>query len=271
MQGERTIARPGRAGIAASVPKALAGLILAMAMASASRAAVAGPYTIALDPSYFSGRFGTSKTIRIYDMPLVAEYHRDNWRVRVEIPFIAIAGRGVVAGNSVVVGNQGSAVRSGPGDIWVEVKRRLNRPLGLRPSVEPYVKVKIPVASYDKGLGTGRFDEEAGVLLTWRAMRIVFPYLRVGYRHVGAVPGLHLRNIVTFEPGISAVVTPRQYASLLVIGHTPIQAGRSVAAAAVLVYDVQMNSRLEFQAFLSRGLTAESALFGAGLGVKVHF
>lgn len=236
-----------------------------------ARAAQSGSYTIGLEPSYFAGHFGTRHTIRIYDLPLSVEYHHRQLRLRMELPYISVAGAGVVAGNTVVLGNQSGAVRSGVGDLWVKAEYRLNHAHQLVPSVEPYLKVKVPLASYSQGLGTGRFDEEAGLRLTWRATPRVFPYAQFGYRNVGRLPGLHLRNIMTFEPGVAVAVTPRQYLSALVIGHTAIQQRRTAVASAILAYNLRMNFRWEFQGYVTRGLTSQSAAFGGGFGVKAHF
>lgn len=228
-------------------------------------------YTIGLEPSYFAGRFGTSHYIRIFDVPLTMSYRHGPVRVRVEVPYLAISGAGVIAGNAVVINNQNAGVRSGVGDLWVKLEYRLNHAYRAVPSVEPYVKVKFPLASYQKGLGTGRFDEEAGLRLTWRVNRDIFPYVQLGYRIVGRLPGLNLLNVFTFEPGVTVAVTPSQYVSALIVGHTAIQRGRTGTAAAVLAYNLRMNFRWELQAYTSAGLTAQTAAFGFGLGVMAHF
>ncbi len=235
------------------------------------RAASPAGFTIGLEPSYFTGRFGTRHAIRIYDLPLSITYRHRNLRLRVELPYIAVAGAGIVAGQSIIASAGSGAVRHGPGDMWLKAEYRLDRARGARPSFEPYVKVKVPVASYAKGLGTGRFDEEAGLRMVWRAGARVFPYLQLGYRIVGRLPALHLQNVVTFEPGVAVAVAPRQFVSVIVIGHTPIQKRRTAVASAILAYNVRMNFRWELQVYATRGLTSQSAAFGAGFGVMAHF
>ena len=228
-------------------------------------------FTIGLEPSYFTGRFGTRHTIHIYDLPLSITYRHRNLRLRIELPYIAVTGAGIVAGQSIIASTGSGAVRSGPGDMWLKAEYRLDRARGVRPSFEPYVKVKVPVASYAKGLGTGRFDEEAGLRMVWRAGTRVFPYLQLGYRIVGRLPALHLQNVVTFEPGVAVAVAPRQFLSVIVIGHTPIQKRRTAVASAILAYNLRMNFRWELQVYATRGLTSQSAAFGAGFGVMAHF
>ncbi|WP_201729549.1 hypothetical protein [Acidocella sp. C78] len=246
-------------------------LLAAAALPGPARAAAPNGFTIGLEPSLFTGRFGTHHTIHIYDLPLSVVYQHNRLLVRVELPYIAVAGAGIVAGQSVISGRGSGATRQGLGDVWVKAEYRLAHAHGAVPAIEPYVKVKLPVASYRKGLGTGRFDEEAGVRTVWRIGDRVFPYVQLGYRVVGRLPGLHLLNVMTFEPGVAVAVTPRQFVSVILIGHTPIQKRRTAVASAILAYNLRMNFRWELQLYATRGLTSQSAAFGAGLGVMAHF
>jgi hypothetical protein len=234
-------------------------------------AAPSGQFEIGLEPSLFTGHFGTHHEITIYDLPLTMAYRDHGLRVQVEMPYLALSGAGAIAGASVVAGHGSGALRQGPGDVWVKLEYRLNEPGGWRPAVMPYVKIKLPVASYSKGLGTGRFDEEGGARLTWHARHGLFPYVQIGYQIVGRLPGLHLQNMVTFEPGVALALTPAQFLSLIVIGHSPVQQRRGYVVSAVADYNLKLNQRWGIQIYASRGMTTQSPAFGAGLGVMAHF
>ena len=83
-----------------------------------AEAAAVSPYTINVDPSYFGGKFGTSNTVQVYEIPLAVEYHGTRLRLRVEIPYVAVSGAGLISGGAVIQTNGRSVWRTGLGDIW---------------------------------------------------------------------------------------------------------------------------------------------------------
>ena len=245
--------------------------MMALGMMIPAWTASAGDLTIGLEPSFFAGNFGTSHAIRIYDMPLTVSYRTGPLRLRIEIPYIAVSGTGLVIGGTAITNGHPADYRSGPGDIWLQAEYRLNRPDGALPSVEPYFKLKIPTASYSAGLGTGQPDEEVGSRFGWIVGHRIFPFVRLGFRVIGKVPSLHLQDIFTFAPGVTFVPTPRNFVTLLMIGHTAIQARQPPLASLVLAYNRRINRRWELQTYLAHGLTAGSATIGIGIGALAHF
>ena len=250
---------------------ALGMMIATLGMTDRAQAGSAGDFTVGVEPSYFAGRYGTSHMIHIYDLPLSVAYQSGPLRLRIELPYIAISGSGLVIGGTAVSSGHAADLRSGPGDVWLQGEYRLNRVDGILPSVEPYLKIKVPVASYSDGLGTGRPDEEFGSRFSWEIGRHIFPFIRLGYRLIGQVPSLHLQNIFTFGPGVTVVPAEHQYVTALLIGHTAIQQNRHPAISLVVAYNFRISTRWELQAYLAHGLTAGSADIGGGLGVLTHF
>lgn len=244
--------------------------VVSATMASA-QAAGPGQLTVGVEPSFFSGKFGTHHTLQIYDVPLTVAYRYDRLRLRIEIPYIALSGSGLVIGRTAISQGHSADFRSGPGDIWLEAEYRLNAAHDWQPSVEPYLKIKLPTASYAAGLGTGRSDEEVGGRLGWNIHNRMFPFIRLGYRVIGKVPSLHLQDVYTYEPGITFVATPKDFLTLLAIGHTAIQTQRPANTAAVIAYNRRISQRWEFQTYLSHGLDAGSADIGIGVAVLSHF
>lgn len=250
---------------------ALGAAVIALGMTMSAWAASIGEITVGLEPSFFAGTYGTSHMVRIYDLPMTVSYRSGPVRLHVEIPYIAISGSGIVIGGTAVSTGHPAGLRTGLGDIWLQAEYRLSEPRGLLPSVEPYAKLKIPTASFSNGLGTGRPDEEVGGRFGWIVRQRVFPFIRVGYRVVGKEPSLHLQDIFTFAPGITFVPVPRNYLTLLLIGHTAIQAGGPPMVSLVLAYNRRINRRWGFQTYLAHGLTAGSAAIGVGIGALAHF
>ena len=69
------------------------------------------------------------------------------------------------------------------------------------PSVTPFVRVKIPTAREELGLGTGKTDVGVGIEVDKRLHQL-FVFGDVGYTVVGKVPGLDLRNRTTAGFGV---------------------------------------------------------------------
>ncbi|WP_298283071.1 hypothetical protein [Acidocella sp.] len=258
-------------GKVGGVVLAACSLVFAAVPPASALGTLPGSFEIGIEPSLFSGHFGTHHQITIYDLPLTLAYHDHGLRVQVEIPYLAMSGAGAIAGASVVPVRGTGTPRQGAGDVWVKLEYRLNQPAGWVPAVMPYAKIKLPVASYNKGLGTGRFDEEGGVRLTWHVRHGIFPYAQMGYQSVGRLPGLHLQNMVTFEPGIAVALTQNQFLSLIVMGHTPVQQRRSWVVSVAAAYNLKLNMRWGLQLYLAHGLTPASPAVGAGVGVMAHF
>jgi len=236
-----------------------------------AEAAAVSPYTINVDPSYFGGKFGTSNTVQVYEIPLAVEYHGTRLRLRVEIPYVAVSGAGLISGGAVIQTNGRSVWRTGLGDIWAGADYRVLDESGFQPSVRPSVKFKIPTASRAKGLGTGQPDIEFGSHFEWNIYGKLLPYARIGYRAVGRAPGLKLQNTLTYEAGVSVVLPHQQYATAMFLDGGTIQRGTGPAEELIAAYTVQIGAKLEFQTYLARGLTSNSPELGGGLGITERF
>ncbi len=242
-----------------------------MALPAAGRAAQARPFSINIEPSYFGGTFGTGNTVSVYEVPVTFEYRSARVRLRLEIPYIALTGAGLLSGGAVIQTNNHRVWRTGLGDIWASADYRVLDAAGYRPSVRPYVKVKIPTASRLQGLGTGRPDVELGGHFEWNWDDRLLPYARVGYRVVGRAPGLRLRNTLTFEAGASLVVARHGYLTALFLNNGTLQRGAGPAEQVIGAYTVRITQTLTFQTYLTHGLTPDSPEFGAGMGLTEKF
>lgn len=246
-------------------------LMLVFGPPPAARAAPPGPFSINVEPSYFGGTFGTANTIRVYELPVTLEYHGARLRLRLELPYIALEGAGLLNGGSVIQTGGHPVWRTGLGDIWAGADYRVLDTSGLRPSLRPYVKIKLPTASRSNGLGTGRPDVEFGSHFEWNISGRVLPYARAGYRIVGRAPGLKLRNTLTFEAGASLVVPYHGYVTALFLDSGTLQRGAGPAEQLIGAYTVRLSPALDFQTYLTRGLTPDSPEFGVGMGFSEKF
>ncbi|SIR49127.1 MULTISPECIES: hypothetical protein [Acidiphilium] len=249
-------------------------LVLGLATSAAgavAQAAAPGPFRISLEPSYFAGRFGTAHGFRIYDLPLAIIYRKDRLRVRVEIPYVAVAGAGLLSGGTVLRGGRGTALRSGVGDVWVSAQYRVVTAQSWRPAIKPLIKIKIPLASRTRGLGTGQVDAELGSRFDWRIGTRIFPYAEIGYRINGRTHGLRLRNAVTYQLGTSIALAHEQYVTAVFIGHSAFQYRVGPTDSIVAAYNITLNPIWGLEAYVDRGLTANSPSVGLGFGVTAGF
>jgi hypothetical protein len=173
--------------------RATAMCALTMLLATASSAfAQSGDWQIGLSPSFSSGRYGTETRTDIVYTPITARRLFDAGDVTVVVPFLCIRGNGgvtVVNGTPLrtdeplrpaAAGTRGTAttVRApapapvttecGPGDLVLRGRYYLVDENGAVPTIAVRAHVKAPTASEEKGLGTGRPDEGAGIEISRR-------------------------------------------------------------------------------------------------------
>lgn len=248
---------------------ALAGMFIA-APTSAYSSGV-GSVTLGAEPSYFTGSYGTGRTIRIYDLPLSISYRSGPWWLQAQFSYLSIEGAAAISGAAVISSGAHSGSRSGAGDLWLEGRYQLNRASALTPSASPYLKLKLPTASRVQGLGTGSFDEEAGTRLGWNISNRIYPFAQLGYRFVGRASGLNLQDAATYQAGASVALYRQHYLTLSVVGHSAIQRGTGATSEFLAAYTVQLVGNWGWQIYADHGLTTNSAQYGGGLGVYRSF
>lgn len=247
-------------------------------LALLSQSAWATPtWTLGNIPSDYQGRFGTQHTIGIFYDPTFLQYQTSTLRLKLTVPYIAVShlpvGATVTNGSLTNrTSSQKTTNASGLGDIWLAVHKTVIPEKGLRPALVPYVKVKFGTASASKGLGTGRNDYEFGLGVNTTIGANMFPFAHVGYRFVGSPPGQNLQNIVTYDAGVSAALTPRNILTVMYSGEQSEQPGYAGPADAIVAWNHNVTAAGSgFQVYLDKGLTNGSANIGIGVGGQVVF
>lgn len=231
--------------------------------------------SLKIEPSYFSGTYGTGKPNSIYYLPVTAAYERDQVKISVTIPYLELRGEALISNGQVVgTGNAAgtSAVsRAGLGDIAIKGKYYLSKQSGLIPGLAPYFVLVVPTGSQKNGLGTGEFSEEPGSVLHWRLCRRLFSFIKLGYRFNGSPNGQKFRNVPVLTAGITGVLAPGHYLTAVFAGHPAIQARFPNAADILIAYDTSFMTNNDLQIFIDKGISGGSANIGAGIGVATHF
>ncbi len=229
--------------------------------------------TLGVTPAYYVGDYGTTATTKIYYLPVWAKYKNGNLSLKVTVPYIAVESAGaLVSGGSVIAGGAGKTVtrNSGLGDIWTEAKYRF-RGAGAAPDVSPYLKIKLGTASRTNRLGTGKNDFEPGVALDWVVGRTLFPFLQFGYRMVGSPTGYNLRDVATYEGGLTYQVVEKNFVTAMFSGHQATQAGFANTADLLVAWNYYVSPGSGFQVYVDKGLSNGSPNYGVGVGAQTRF
>ncbi len=177
---------------------------------------------------YSSGAYGGTLDTEILFIPLSVEYETATWRVKATLPYISIEGPGGVTGGPdgpIIIGpGDPNAVtkQSGMGDVVLQASYLFAPSSSDLPYLEVTARVKLPTASENKGLGTGKTDYfiQADVFKT---VGNFTPFGTIGYRIAGDPAGFDLNNTAyasaglgyKFSPGLSGgvIVDYRQKSS----------------------------------------------------------
>ena len=233
----------------------------------------ASTLTLGVQPSYFTGNYGTGTTTDITYVPVYAKYKTGNLSLKLTVPYISVKSSGALVSGGTVIGagsNGNVTTNSGLGDVWTEGRYKI-RGTGTAPDVSPYVKIKFGTASHNNGLGTGENDYEGGLGFEWAVGRTVFPFADIGYRFLGSPPGRSLRNIVTYDAGITYKADEKNFLSGIYSGHQASQAGFANTADLLVAWNHETRPGTGYQFYLDKGLSNGSPKYGIGVGAYVRY
>jgi len=138
------------------------------------------------------------------------------------------------------------------------------------PSVTPFVRIKIPTAPEERGLGTGKTDFGFGVELD-KAVGRMFLFGDTGYTVVGKIAGLNLRNRPAASFGLGKELSDSTTVSGMLDWRRAIVAGNSNPTELVGMVSYKVNPSVTVTPNAFVGLTNGSSDFGAGLQMTFRF
>jgi len=237
----------------------------------------ANTWTIGNIPAYYRGTYGTGQTIGIFYDPTFLQYHTKTLRLKLTIPYMSVSNLpvGTTLTNGTVSTRTSSTTTqtvSGWGDVWLAAHDTVIPERGLRPAIVPYAKVKLGTAQVSKGLGTGKNDYEFGVGINTTIATNMFPFAHVGYRFVGSPAGQQLRDIATYDAGVSVAITNQSIWTFMYSGGQSEQSGYAGPSDAIVAWNYNVTSAGSgFQVYLDKGLSNGSAQLGGGVGGQIVF
>jgi len=165
-----------------------------------------GPqYEISLGMDYTSGAYGADERTEILYMPVSFKAQRGPWTAKAVLPWLHVAGPAIILdgidGSSV--GTRSTDSAAGLGDISLSMMYSFEQLYNLGLFLDLTARVKVPTASFDAGLGTGKSDAAVQVDVA-QAIGQFIPFATLGYKWTGVPAGFTLRNTVYGSVGLQS-------------------------------------------------------------------
>jgi hypothetical protein len=238
---------------------------------------------------YTSGKYGTSTTTDITQVPLTLGYETGDWSFKLDVPYIHVTGAdNVIPGVGPVVNNNpkkrghgkknvvvaptpastGSA--SGLGDITAAATYEVYTNKAANFGIDLTGKVKFGTASADDGLGTGKNDYTFNVDL-YKGFGAWTVFGGVGYTWLGSSQYIRLNDVFTANAGLAYKLDSKS--SLGAYYDYREKAASTSFARNELTgyYSYKFASAWKAQAYVTKGFTDGSPDWGVGASVVYAF
>jgi hypothetical protein len=188
-----------------SLKPALFGVV---ALCSVSTAAMAQSddlkFSMSLGVDYTTGSYGdTDRDTEILYAPLSLRVDGGPWIIRAVLPWLHVSGPALIldGADSGSIGKRENASDSGLGDISLSLMYSFEQFYEDNLFVDVSTRVKIPTASFEAGLGTGRADASLQFDVA-KAIGPFIPFATFGYKWAGVPDGFEFRNTAYGSVGL---------------------------------------------------------------------
>jgi len=225
---------------------------------------------------YDQGAFGKVDTTRVFFTPITLRYLGKRFDVSVTPSYAQVS---TIGGVRLIDGiptrtEPGTALvrdtRSGLGDTLVRGRIQLLEEGTAVPAVTPFVKVKIPTARENLGLGTGKTDYGYGVEIDKQLLPVLL-FGDLSYTIMGDLTGLDLQNRVGASFGVGDRVSESVVVSGLLEWRRSIFRGNPNPTELVGVINYRLSPTVTVSPNVYAGLNDSSPDFGAGLEFSFRF
>jgi hypothetical protein len=164
-----------------------------------------------------------------------------------------------------------STTDSGIGDIIFRGRYYLVEESSFMPLVAITGRVKLPTADADRGLGTGEFDEGAGMELSKSLANRWRTYLSGGYNIIGDAPGTNFNNQWWYDVGAGYDVTDNLHMSVFYEEYRALVNTVSNARDLLTLANYAVDDTVHLTSSLLVGLSNGAPNYGFGGGVRFRF
>jgi hypothetical protein len=191
---------------------------------------------VGVTPTYTSGSYGTDTRTNIFYLPFSVKRLFPDGDITLVIPYVSIEGTGAVrlvdgvgtrtsssqgGGNGTGKGKKvaetpqaTASSSSGLGDVILRGRYYLVEETSTIPLIALTARVKMPTASADDGLGTGKFDEGFGMESSKKLSERWRGFVDGGYTFIGDPDGVNFRNRWWYDIGAGYDVNQKWNLSL---------------------------------------------------------
>ena len=226
---------------------------------------------------YSNGSYGTARNTDIMLALSSLSAQIDNFKVSVNVPYMRIAGRGLLvfdaAGNPIVINRRTSIapdVRTGFGDLNLSATYTIPSAVLSDFQVQLTGRVKLPTASARRRLSTGEADFGMSVDVS-RQLGIWGPFVTVGYLIPGQPSNFSLYNTVSVSAGTTVELDTNLVA--IVSYDQDSASARRVGASRELLGSISwiVSNSITLTGYGTAGLSSGSPNVGTGLIVTYGF
>ncbi len=152
---------------------------------------------------FSSGYYGALKRTEILYVPATFQAAKGPWTLKAVVPFIRVSGPALLLDGAAegAAGLRNSGHAEGLGDINLSATYALESLYSLGLYVDLTARVKVPTASFAKGLGTGAWDSAFQVDVA-KTLGDFMPFASFGYRLTGQPAGFTLRDVGYGSAGV---------------------------------------------------------------------
>jgi hypothetical protein len=253
----------------------------AVLCAAAARSAFAADrdWKLSTSLNYDTGKYGTSVRSSSLYVPFTAKRYWGDWYASLTLPFISQTSDGQVTNvggrpmriRKTAASSRATTTRSGVGDVVLRggyaVMTEDPQPFDLT----AVAKVKAPTADKNKGLGTGEFDEGAGlefgklVAPGWTVLADAY------FTKIGDPPGLDLNNQLAVDAGFSRLLQKDLTLTVLLEASNALVSGQPAPRDLSANLDYRLDGGASVFGGLLVGLSDGSPAAGFSFGGSVRF
>lgn len=217
---------------------------------------------------YSRGDYGFAQDTEVLSIPLNLRHESGPWTLTASVSYLTLKGPAtVVAGGGAPRPTASS--ESGLGDIYAGATYAFGS-IGGEVNMAATVRVKLPTADEDRGLGTGAADYY-GELVFYRTFNTVTPFLTVGYRVLGDTDTYDLKDGAYGALGAHVRVSPATVITPLVNWRRQIVAGGDDSCDAMLMVTHDVSAHWQIVGYVLKGFGDASPDVGASLAVNRKF
>lgn len=155
---------------------------------------------------YSSGKYGAGTPTKIAFAPVTIQSSRGPWTFKGSTAWMSVDGPALILdGGSAGTGGTGTDRKvNGMGDVNLSATYMLEQLYDRGLYVDLTARLKLPTASFRKGLGTGDGDIALQADVS-KSLGDFLPFITAGYKFNGSPPTLPLRNVFYGSLGLQYV------------------------------------------------------------------